>query len=139
MVEVSYQPGASLDIAVADLGSLVVRMGFATVYHLGLEEIPQPAPSAVAVLNVTGWCSFPDRPRGGVCVMMAARDRGGELLWACCLPAYSPRDSEPQWLCESLLVDPAAVGQTHRISMRVSGGLFASGPKTEPDAAANLA
>jgi hypothetical protein len=131
-VEVSYQPGASLDIAAAELGSLVVRMGFATVHHLGLEEIPQPVPSAVAILNVTGWCSFLDRPRGGLCVMLAGRDRGGEMLWACCLPAYSPRDEEPQWLCESLLVDPSVVGRTERLTVRVSGGLFAEQRQAEP-------
>src|SRR5688500_9208343 len=28
----------------------------------------------------------------GLRVMMAGRDRSGEMLWACCLPAYSPRN-----------------------------------------------
>jgi hypothetical protein len=134
-VEVSYEPGKSLGIAVADLGTLVVQMGFATVHQLGVEEIPQPSPSAVAILNVTGRCSFPSRPHAGLCVMMAGRDRVGELLWACCLPAHSPRDQEPQWLCESLLVDPSVVGQTHRIELRVSGGLLAEQRQAEPNAA----
>lgn len=123
-MKVSYQPGALLDVAVADLASVVVRLGFATLHHLGLEELPQPAPSGVAILNVTGWCSFPDRPRGGLCVMMAGHDRNGVMLWACSLPAYSPRDDEPQRLFESLLVDPEVVGRTHRVTLRVSGGLF---------------
>jgi hypothetical protein len=134
-VEVTYQPGASLDIAAADLGTLVVRTGFATVYHLGLGEVPEPPPSALAVLNVTGWCSFSGRSPAGLCVMLAGRDRAGELLWACSLPAYTPRDEDPQWLCESLLIDSAAVGQTHRIAVRVSGGPIAEPGRAEPAAA----
>jgi hypothetical protein len=133
-VEVSYQTGTVLDMAAADLGSLVIRLGFATVYQLGLEEVPQPDPSAVAILNVTGWCSFPGRVHGGLCVMMAGRDRGGEMLWAGCLPAYSPRDEEPQWLCESLLVDASVVGRTHLIAVRVSGGLFPEREQAEQPA-----
>jgi hypothetical protein len=136
-VEVCYQPGASLDLAAADLGTLVVRAGFATVYELGLEEVPQPPPSAIAILNVTGWCSFPGRSPAGLCVMLAGRDRAGELLWACNLPAYAPRDEDPQWLFESLLIDSAAAGQTHRVAVRVSGGPIAEPSPAKSNAAAD--
>jgi hypothetical protein len=123
-VEISYQVGKSLDIAVADLGKLVIRLGFATVYHLEMNEVPQPNSSPVAILNLIGVCSCTDRRRGGLCIMLAGRDRRGELLWACSMPTHFPRDDEPHWLHESLLIDPSVVGQTHRITVRISGGLF---------------
>lgn len=135
-MEVNYR-AALLDIAVADLGTLVIRTGFATVHHFGLEVVPQPLPSAFAVLNVTGWGTFSDRRRAGLCAMLAGRARCDDMLWACYLSAWSPQDEEPQWLCASLLVDPTTLAQTHRIAVRASGGLFPeqtpSGPAVAPD------
>ena len=120
-MEINYPSSESLDIAQEDLNSLVIQTGFATVYQLELNEVPQPSPSSIAILNVTGWCIFPGNPCGGLCVMMAGRDRLGEMLWACDLTATSPQEEVPQWLCASLLVNSSAIGQTDRISIRVAG------------------
>jgi hypothetical protein len=53
------------------------------------------------------------------------------------VPRRATRDEAPQWLCESLVVDPVAAGQMHRIAVRVSGGLFAEQgrPGAAPDPA----
>jgi hypothetical protein len=123
--EAIYKNGAAVEVDAGALSTFVACLDFVTVYGLQFEEVPQNARSDVAILNVTGWCEFSDSIPTGLCVMVVGRDLAGEILWACCLMAQSCGDG-PQHLLESLLVTPAVLGQTARVSIRVYGGYLSN-------------
>jgi hypothetical protein len=133
-VEVTYKTAEAVEVEASALGTFVAYLGFATVYALRVDEEPQPASSPFAILNVTGWCTFPDRSRAGLCVMVVGRDAAGRILWASCLMAQ-PREEEPQQMAELLLVAPEVLGKTTHVTIRASGGRFVNKDGTEPAAA----
>jgi hypothetical protein len=122
-VDVSFQTSTAFEVDLYALGGVVIRAGFATAHHLAVEEVAQPAPSPVAILNLTGWCSFADRDPAGLCVMAVGRGEVGELLWAACLRAI-PGEDDPAPMVESLLIAPEVVGRTRRVALLAYGGRF---------------
>jgi len=119
-VEAIYNTNCAVELEAAALGSFVARTDFVTVYGLTIEEVPQPTPSEVGIINVTGCCAFADGISAGLCVMMVGCGPGGQILWACCLRAH-PHGKGPQTMLESLLVPSEDLGKTQRVVVRVSG------------------
>jgi len=112
------------DIAASDLCSLHIWLGPVTVWEMAFVDSPAPDSFPVGMATLSGWCSFRDRKRAGVSLHLVGRNVSGEVLWACCLQSSVPKDDEAVQMAEKMLIDASAVGQTHRITIRVAGGYF---------------
>ena len=113
-----------IDIAASDLRALHMWVGPVTVWELAFADSPPPDSFPVGMITLSGWCSFRDLNRAGVSLHFVGRNVSGEMLWACCLQSSVPINDESVLMEEKCRIDPSAVGQTHRISIRVAGGYF---------------